>query len=64
MTILSFSRDQLVAMSESGLMNKKTIIHWDICNDLKKGHTLEYVADTYRMSVTQVWRVKQCKCSD
>lgn len=62
--ILAFSRNIISKMVSTGVMNKKSLIHWDICNDLKSGKTIETVSETHKLSVTQVWRIKQCKCPD
>ncbi len=43
--ILQFSREQVKAMGQSGLMNIKSTEHWDICKELSRGRTYEQVAE-------------------
>lgn len=62
--ILSFKREQIKAMAQSGLMNIKSLTHWDVCKDLKDGHDFETVAMRHQLSVSAVEKIKRCKCPD
>ena len=63
MTILDLPRETVKMMAEKGLMNKKSTEHWDICDLLKKGHTIEQVAETMRLHEKTIYSVKNTKCS-
>lgn len=62
MNILDFSRENVKAMGLSGLMNIKSVVHWDICFELSKGKTHEQVSDLLHISVRTVEEVKRKKC--
>lgn len=62
--ILQFTRAQVVAFAQQGIMNIKSSTHWDICNDLKSGKDQETVAMQHRMSTIQVYRIHKCKCPE
>ncbi len=61
-SILDFSRDQVKAMGQSGLMNIKSAEHWDVCNELKKGKTYEQVAEDMGIHKRTVEEIKRKKC--
>ena len=62
MTILRFTRAEVYAMSQQGLMNIKALEHWDACNDLSNGMDYESIAMKYRKSTQWVEKIKGCKC--
>lgn len=62
--ILTFTREQIVALSNKGIMNKKSIDHWDICNDLRSGQDQETVAMKHNLSPIQVYKINRCKCPE
>jgi len=62
--ILQFQRDQIKAMAQSGLMNIKSLTHWDVCNDLRSGKDRETVAQLHGLSLPGVDKIRRCKCPD
>ena len=65
MTILNFERDQVVALAESGLMNKKSILHFDVCKALKEGKTHEKIAELFNLCDDSMVRwIQRHKCPD
>jgi len=62
--ILSFQREQIKAFAQSGLMNIKSLSHWDICYQLSLGIDREMVAMKFRMSVPAIDKIKKCKCPE
>lgn len=62
MNILKHERTQIVALVESGLTRKENITHWDICNALAQGKTIEFVAEQFRLSSRNVDYIKEKKC--
>lgn len=62
MTILRFTRAEVYAFSQQGIMNIHALEHWDICNALKEGKTKEQVAMDYRKSEDHIKYIKRCKC--
>lgn len=62
--ILSFAREQIKAMAQSGLMNIKSLTHWDVCNDLKCGKSMEDIAQYHHLSLSAIEKIKRTKCPD
>lgn len=63
MSILQFEREQVKAMAQSGLMNIKSLEHWDICHALQSGKSVEIVADEFRLSFSMVAHIRKKKCN-
>lgn len=65
MNILSFSREQVVAMADSGIMNKKSPLHYDICKEISRGISYSVIADKFNISeIRLVSYIKEKKCPD
>ncbi len=65
MSILKFERNQIVAMATEGLLNKKSIIHYDVCQALKEGKTAEKIAELFQIAeIRHVWWIRDHKCPD
>lgn len=47
MSLLIFERSQVVAFADEGLMNKKSVLHYDICADYKSGKTVAEISKKY-----------------
>ena len=62
--ILQFSKAQVVAFAQSGMMNIKSGFHWDICNAIASGKTMETVADDFKIHYNTVKQIKRCKCPE
>jgi len=62
--ILQFTRAQIVAFAQSGLMNIKAATHWDVCNDLREGKDRETVAQKHHLTLEAVYKIRRCKCPD
>lgn len=62
--ILQFSREQIIAFAQGGLMNIKSLTHWEVCKDLKDGKKSEQVAEKHHLSAEAVWKIKRCKCPE
>ncbi len=63
-SILQFTRDKVVAMAQQGMMHITSPTHWEICDSLKKGKTMEVVADDFKVHYNTVQLIKKCKCPD
>lgn len=65
MTILNFERSQIVAFAENGMMNKKSVLHFDVCKALKEGKTAEKIAEQFNLAEPRhVWYIRDHKCPD
>lgn len=65
MSLLSFDRNQIVALAKEGLMNKKTILHYDVCQALKEGKTAEKIAELFQIAEpAHVRWIQRHKCPD
>lgn len=62
MTILDFNRDKVQAMAQSGLMHINSLKHWDVCDALRSGKTLEQVSDEQNIPFETVKSIKNTKC--
>ena len=65
MSILNFERSQIVAFAENGLMNKKSVLHYDVCQALKNGLTHEKIAELFNLNDGRMVRyIKEHKCPE
>lgn len=65
MNILSFSRDEVVAMAGTGMINKKSPLHYDVCKEISRGTPYSRIADKFNISeVRLVSYIKEKKCPD
>lgn len=65
MSLLKFERSQIVALVENGLMNKATIMHYDICKAILSGETQEKIAERFGLSEDRVVRlIRDKKCPE
>lgn len=65
MNILSFSRSQVIAMADAGMMNKKSVLHYDVCKEISNGVPYSQIADKFNISeVRLVSYIKEKKCPD
>lgn len=65
MNILTFSREQVVAMADAGMMNKKSPLHYDVCKEISKGVSYSQIASKFNMAeVRLVSYIKEKKCPD
>lgn len=65
MNILNFSRDEVVAMSDAGLINKKSTLHYDVCKEISNGVPYSEIANKFNMAeVRLVSYIKEKKCPD
>lgn len=62
MTILEFTREKVKAMAQAGLMNIKSVEHWDVCKFLSEGHTAESAAERFRIDTNKVVYIRSHKC--
>lgn len=62
MTILEFTREKVKAMAQSGLMNIKSLEHWDICKFLHEGNTAEATAERFGINTERVVYIRSHKC--
>lgn len=62
-SLLDFEREEIKACAQAGIMNIQTLLHWDVCNHLKKGHTLYKTAADFRKSIETIKYIKK-KCPD
>lgn len=62
--ILTFTKAQILAMAQSGVMNITSVTHWEICKDLQSGKDEETVARLHHKSPIQVYRIHKCKCPE
>jgi DNA-binding NarL/FixJ family response regulator len=65
MTILNYTREQVEALVSDGLMNKKSVKHFDVCKAIAEGKTQNQIAKELDYSETKTIRwIKQHKCPD
>ena len=65
MNILNFTRDEIKAMSDSGMMNKKSPLHYDVCKEISNGVPYSQIADKFNFAeVKLVSYIKEKKCPD
>ncbi len=64
MNILSFDRAQVVAAASCGIMNKASVVHYDVCKALSEGKTQDYVSEIFCIDVETVKQIKRTKCKD
>lgn len=62
MKLIDYTREQVKAMAQSGLMNIKSTDHWDVCVELANGKTHEQIAELLHIHVRTVAQVKRTKC--
>jgi len=62
-SILRFLRAEVYAMGQQGIMNIKSLEHWDICNDMHNNNLdIEALSLKYDKSVETIRQIKRCKC--
>lgn len=65
MSILIFERNQIVALTSEGLMNKKTTLHYDICKDYQSGLTASEISRKYEIAeFSTIYKVIDRKCPE
>lgn len=63
--ILDFTRDQIKKLVENGMLNKKSLRHYDVCKAIAEGKTQEQIAEELNYSETKSIRyIKAHKCKD
>lgn len=64
MNILSFERNQVVAAAKCGIMNKASILHYDVCRALSEGKTQDHISEVFCIDVETVKQIKRTKCRE
>lgn len=65
MSLLSLTRNQVVAFVQEGTMNKASVRHYDICEALKRKVPQEKIAELFNLTDSkQVRWIKDHKCPD
>lgn len=60
---MKFKRDEIVAMVNDGFLNKKSILHFDICRDLAQKKTWASIISEHDISeLKTVHEIKKKKC--
>lgn len=62
--ILTFTREQVVALVNNNLMRSGSTTYWDVCNELKKGKTSEEVAEDMKLNDRTVRWIRCTKCPE
>lgn len=64
MNLLDFTRDQVVAISKIKI-TKKSILHYDVCMEIKKGTPMNKIAEKFGFSEPRhVFYIRDNKCPD
>lgn len=64
MTILDLKRQEVASLIESGGMKKKSLLHYDICSEIKNGNTQNRISEKFDISSRQIRKIKRAKCPD
>lgn len=62
--ILHFQREQIVCMVATGFLNKKAVLHYDVCKKLADGKTQEQIAEELNIEPRTVRQIKSHKCTE
>lgn len=62
--ITSHTREEVKQAVAQGELHIKTLTHYDICAEKKKGKHPHDIAVDFNLSNRQVYRIIACKCPD
>ncbi len=60
--ILEYSIDQIENFIKGKLLNRKSLMHFHVCNELQEKEKQEVIAEKFHISPRQVRKIKRCKC--
>lgn len=61
-SILDYSLQQIEDFIRGRMLNKKSLMHFHVCTELKEKEKQEIVAERFNISPRQVRKIKRCKC--
>lgn len=62
--ITSHTRDEVKQAVAQGELHIKTLTHYDVCTEKKRGKHPGDIAVEFNLSERQVYRILACKCPD
>jgi len=65
MSLLDYSIEEVRKRVEAGELNKKAVLHYEVCKAIAQGKTQSKIAEEFNYSETKSIRwIKQHKCPD
>ena len=60
---MKFKRDEIVAMVKDGFLNKKSILHFDVCKELAEKKTQAQISSQHDITeLKTIYYIKKNKC--
>ncbi len=64
MNILKYAKKEIMALVKDGIATPESITHWEVCESLAEGKTIESVAEKFRMHPRHISYIKANKCRE